>query len=325
MIITWCGPSGPRESRLPLRLLTAAALATCLLSGSAEAARQTQPVPRQSAQQAGPAAAPALPAQPAGSVTLAADAEQTREALTNLLNRYPPNIKHVLALDPLLLQNPGYLQPYPEIATFLQQHPDVARNASFYLENMKPYFSEPRTREIREIDMWQGVFAGLAGLTVFSVVTGTLVWLIKTLIDYRRWYRLSKVQTDAHNKLLDRFSANEELLAYIATPSGKRFLESAPIMLDDGSTSLGAPVKRILWAVEIGLVLACGAGGLMFAQRYVPGEVGPAFSVVGIIILAIGAGFVVAAVASYLLSRHLGVLRAGASQGGRDGDAQPTA
>ena len=26
-----------------------------------------------------------------------------------------------------------------------------------------------------------------------------------------------------HNKLLDRFSANEELLAYIATPSGRRF------------------------------------------------------------------------------------------------------
>ena len=46
---------------------------------------------------------------------------------------------------------------------------------------------------------------------------------------HRRWSRLSKIQTDVHNKLLDRFTSNEDLLAYIQTPVGRKFLESAPI------------------------------------------------------------------------------------------------
>jgi uncharacterized membrane protein YphA (DoxX/SURF4 family) len=294
------------------------------LSQPAEGARQRQDRPDQPARQAVQAPLAAVPAPPAASATpLAADAEQTREALRNLLNRYPPSIKQVFALDPLLLQNAGYLQPYPEIAAFLQQHPDVARNASFYLEGMAPEYFQRATPEDRVLSMWGSVFGGMAVLIGFFVATGALVWLIKTLIDYRRWYRLSKVQTEAHNKLLDRFTANEELQAYMATPSGRRFLESAPITLDAVSASVGVPVKRILWAVEIGLVLACGAGGLMFARRYVPTEIAQALSVIGTVFIALGIGFVVAALASYLLSRQLGVLGPAASRGGRDTDGEP--
>ena len=54
---------------------------------------------------------------------------------------------------------------------------------------------------------------------MLAIASG-VIWLIKTLIEHRRWSRLSKIQTDVHNKLLDRFSANEDLLAYIQTPAG---------------------------------------------------------------------------------------------------------
>ncbi len=41
-------------------------------------------------------------------------AEQTRRALRQVLAYYSPNLGRVLALDPLLLQNPSYLEPYPD-------------------------------------------------------------------------------------------------------------------------------------------------------------------------------------------------------------------
>jgi hypothetical protein len=121
--------------------------------------------------------------------------------------------------------------------------------------------------------MWENLIEGAFIFLVFCTVTGALVWLVKTLVDYRRWYRLSKVQTEAHNKLLDRFTNNEDLLGYITTPSGRRFLESAPIMLDGPAASIGAPVRRILWAIEIGVVMVCLGAGIFLAPNNLPADV----------------------------------------------------
>jgi hypothetical protein len=262
---------------------------------------------------------------PATRVVAPADAEQTREALRELLNRYSPTVGRVLALDPSLLQNPTYLEPYPELVAFLQQHPEVARNGADFLSELRPgYYREP-DRETQVIRMWQSLFQGIAILLVFGAVTGALVWLVKTLVDYRRWYRLSKVQTEAHNKLLDRFTGSDELLTYIGTPSGKRFLESAPIMLDASAASIGAPLKRILWAIEIGVVMVCLGAGIYFAQSSVPAEIRQVLIAVSILVTALGIGFVLAAAATYLLSRRLGALGGAAPRQMGDVDAQPGA
>ena len=58
-----------------------------------------------------------------------------------------------------------------------------------------------------------------------------LVWVIRTVVDHRRWLRQSRVQVEVHSKILDRMASNEDLLAYAKTPAGSRFLESGPIDL----------------------------------------------------------------------------------------------
>lgn len=301
----------------------AALLFTLILAPAAMAGR---PQPAQApAVRTVPGGAQALPPAPVTRVVAPADADQTREALREILSRYPATVGRVIALDPTLLQNPAYLEPYPELVAFLQQHPEVARNGADYLMTFRPsYYQEP-DRPTQVIRLWQSLFQGVAIFLVFGLVTGTLVWLVKTLVDYRRWYRLSKVQTEAHNKLLDRFTNNEDLLAYITTPSGKRFLESAPIMLDTATTSIGAPVKRILWAIEIGVVMVCLGGGILLAQNNLPAEVSQVLFVVSILVTALGIGFVLAAAATYLLSRRLGVLGPAASRQTGEADAQPGA
>ncbi|MEP6918986.1 MAG: hypothetical protein ABJC89_25315 [Acidobacteriota bacterium] len=237
------------------------------------------------------------------------DAQQTRERLNQLFEKYPPALGRVLKLDPSLLGNPSYLTPYPGLAAFLAQHPEVAHNPAYFLERVnvpsERTFEDPQQERRR---MTNDLIGGFAMFLVFLVVTGVLVWLIRLGVTNRRWTRLSKVQFEVHSKLLDRFTSSEELLAYVQTPAGRKFLESAPIPLQDETPAMGAPFSRILWSVQAGVVLAiAGAGVLYVSSRFVD-EAAQFFMVVGVVTLALGAGFIVSAVAAYVLSRRLGLL-----------------
>ena len=237
-----------------------------------------------------------------------ADAEQTRQKLNELLEKYPPSLGRVLKLDPSLMTNASYLAPYPALASFLSQHPDVTHNPGFFLERVSvtgSYSNDPR-REGRQDFL--NLVGNFIAFLVFLVVTGVLIWLIRLFLDQRRWNRLSKVQTEVHTKLLDRFSSNEDLLAYIQTTAGRRFLESAPIPLHDESRPLGAPFARILWSVQAGIVLAIAGLGILFVSSRFIDEPAQFFFVVGTVTLALGGGFILSAVAAYALSRRLGLL-----------------
>jgi hypothetical protein len=192
------------------------------------------------------------------------DLPATAREFDALLDQHPPAVGLILKLDPTLFQNQAYMANYPALAAFVARHPEVPRNSSFYLQNIyTPAEAPPKTQSQR---IWDDVASGIAVFAMFSLVAGVLTWLIRTVLDYRRWSRLSKVQAEVHNKLLDRFTANEDLLAYVQTPSGKRFLDSAPIPLSEAPKSFGAPVNRVLWSVQIGMVLAAFGVGLLFVS-----------------------------------------------------------
>jgi hypothetical protein len=232
------------------------------------------------------------------------DAQRTKEELSGLLDRYPPTVRGVFEQDPSLLVNQPYLTPYPALASFLSAHPEIARNPAFYVGGSPDYGfrRDPAT------EMWQNVLAGVAVFIGFAMAIGLVTWLIRTFIDYRRWSRLAKVQTDVHTKLLDRFAGNEDLLAYIQSPAGSKFLESSPITLDAGPRSVGAPLGRILWSVQAGLVLAAAGVGLRYVSGQVPGDAAQPFHALGILGIALGLGFVISAIISFMISYRLGLI-----------------
>ena len=121
---------------------------------------------------------------------------------------------------------------------------------------------------------------------------------------------MAKVQTDVHMKLLDRFANNEELLAYVQSPAGSRFLESAPITLDaPPQRTVGAPVSRILWSLQGGVVILAGGIGLLFVSaRVALPEASDPLRGLGIVAIALGIGFVLSAAMSYVISRRLGLI-----------------
>jgi hypothetical protein len=235
------------------------------------------------------------------------DPQRTRGDLTRLLYHYPPALKGVLQLDPSLLTNQLYLSPYPALASFLNDHPEIARDPQFYVGNATGNRA-PEDPSARSIQMWQQTLGGLAVFLGFGMAIGLVTWLIRTWIDYRRWSRLAKVQTDVHTKLLDRFTANDDLLAYIQSPAGSKFLESSPITLDAGPRSVSAPLGRILWSVQAGVVLAAAGIGLHFVGGQVSGDASQPFYAMGILGIALGIGFAISAIISFVISQRLGLI-----------------
>lgn len=233
------------------------------------------------------------------------DSHETREAFHATLRRYPNEVGRVLKLDPSLMTNPQYLTNYPALAQFLAQHPEIAHSPAFYLDNI--YLGEEPRIESSSERVWRSTMEGLSIFAVLALVTGVLTWLVRTMIEHRRWSRISKVQADVHNKLMDRFTANEDLLAYIQTPAGKRFLESAPITLDSSPRAVSAPVSRILWSVQVGLVLAAAGFGLEYVSGSIDKTVSQPLFAMGVLAISIGIGFVLSAIVSYVLSRRLGL------------------
>lgn len=253
-------------------------------------------------------AAPAAPAAPAATATTTmiepVDSSTTRGRLHEVLQRLPPHVGRTLKLDPTLWTNKEYLAHYPELQAFIAGHPEVIHSPAYYLENVYiPVSGPPETASMR---VWNNIFEGISIFVMVSLFVSLFAWLIRTLVDHRRWSRMQRIQSEVHNKILDRFASNEDLLAYVKTPAGRRFLESAPIPTE-GPRAISAPIGRVLWSVQIGIVLAAAGAGLQIVSWSADKDVSGPLSGVSVLAVAIGIGFVGAAAVSYILSRKLGL------------------
>jgi hypothetical protein len=242
---------------------------------------------------------------------LSQNAKETRQQFYRVLDQYPPALGRVLRLDPTLMTNQAYLSSYPNVAAFVAQYPDVPRNPGFYLERYDPNYShyEPPDARREAINMWRNAIEFLGAFAIFCVGAAALFGIIKYLVEYRRWHRISKVNAEVHNKILDRFGSNEELLAYIESPAGRRFLEATPFTPSAAaSTRVGAPFGRILFSVQLGVLLVALAVAMMLIAGRAIDEVQQLLNGVAILALCLGVGCVASAGASYVLSRKLGLL-----------------
>jgi hypothetical protein len=232
------------------------------------------------------------------------DAQRTRAELGELLRRYPPSAREVLQLDAGLFENQSWLATYPALAAFLKMHPEIGRNPAFFVG----------TPEIRgrdrpsSIDVWRDTIQGFQVLMGMALFMGLVAWFIRTLVDSRRWNIQNKVQTDAHMKLLERLSGNEELMSYIQSPAGAKFLESSPIRIDAVSRGPATPMGRIIWTLQAGVVLTAAGIGLFIVARQLANEAVAPLRGLGILGIALGIGFVTSAILSFLISRRLGIL-----------------
>jgi hypothetical protein len=269
------------------RLLIAALVAVLGFSSASAA----------SAQQPAPAAAQDVRVNPP-------NADDTREDLRRLLQLYPQSVGEILRRDPSLMTRADYMASYPRIAEFIAQHPEIPRNVEFYFEGYGAWQRTPVNASIEALSVLLGA---LAGIFVFIIVISVMIWLVRAFIQHRRWLKTSQIQTEVHTKLMERMHNNEELLTYIQSPAGRRFLESAPVRPEVETPQLSAPVGSIIWSLMAGVVLTTVGVGLRYSANFIVDEAHQAFVVVGVIVLSLGLGFILAAVMAYVLSSRLGL------------------
>ena len=280
------------------------------IAAAAAAAGQTPPAARP---------VPAIPQQPQAPNTPAhaspgllhqqTDARETQERLREVLNQYPPSVREVLRIDPTLLYRPDYLATYPMLASFLEQHPEIAHNPGYFLGEWRA--PESRTPASEGFRTMAEISENLLVLLIIVTITTGIIWLVRTAIEHRRWQRTMRAQTELNTKLIDRFSTSDELLAYLQSPPGKMLIE--PAALPHASPRLmpmNAPLSRIFWSLQSGIVVGALGTGLMIVAGNVSNvEMHESLRGLGIILLMIGVGFAISAAVSFFLSQRLGLVQ----------------
>jgi hypothetical protein len=135
-------------------------------------------------------------------------------------------------------------------------------------------------------------------------------WLITAVLGHMRRTRITKAQIETRGKILEKIGAGQEMMQFMGTEAGHQMLEPLPI---EAVQETPKQYTRILRAIQAGLVLfALGLGFL-----FVPLKTGvdkEAIGVLSVLGLALGAGFLLAGLASFLLSKNWGLL---------NGESQP--
>src|SRR4029079_9898791 len=114
---------------------------------------------------------------------------------------------------------PEYLNNYPALAAFVEQHPEIVHNPAFFVGNPDgpSTWGGDGSSQVRMEAVRAGrsflEYLGVVGVLI--VITTGIVMLVRTLADQYRWRRQSRLQMDMQNKLIDRFSDSDQLLAYL--------------------------------------------------------------------------------------------------------------
>src|ERR1700761_1094216 len=132
-------------------------------------------------------------------------------------------------------------------------------------------------RRRKEMDVTPVLIVG----TLASLV-GWIVWVIST--NVRRRQATERIAA-LHAKLLDQCANSNELLRYLESEQGRRFLESATIETSN-------PAARILGAIQAGCVIGLvGVAGLLVRDALHDPDAREAMTVFASAALAIGVGF----------------------------------
>ena len=137
-------------------------------------------------------------------------------------------------------------------------------------------------------------------IIILPMIIGLVGFVIWTIFSTIRRYRTAQLQAGLQTKLLEKFGSGQELLAYVQSDAGKRFLESLTM-------EQRTPYGRILGAAQVSVILVL----LSFAFLFLRGRVSGAeegFLVFGTIALSLGIGFGLSAALSYYMSKSFGLL-----------------
>ena len=134
----------------------------------------------------------------------------------------------------------------------------------------------------------------VAIVAVFS----TICFITWTIFSSVRRLRMARTQADVQTILLSRFDSAQNMAAYAQTDAGQKFLSAIRF---DHETPMGPMLDCVRW----GIVILFLGGGLCILRAM--GAVDSDVIIPGVLALALGIGFEVAALVSWYLYRSMGL------------------
>lgn len=229
-----------------------------------------------------------------------------RGALDRFLDAHP-EIGNDVVGDPTAMGSPNFLRGHPELQAFLESHPLVKADPRAFI-SPRERRNEPPRSELAEF------MSDLAPLTGFVCALLAILWVIRTFLENRRWNRSFKMHEEVHTKLIEKFASGQDFNAYMQSEGGRRLLEWTPPTNSSTSRNLPNPIGRIFWSLQAGLVLLLMGTGMLLLRSHMGANDEPPLLVFGALGVTLGAGFILSALVSYGLSRHLGLID-GTAQG----------
>ena len=135
---------------------------------------------------------------------------------------------------------------------------------------------------------------------LIALVSGMLsvLTVIRMALQHIRFQRLARLQSETVSKVLDKLGGTPETLEWLRSGDMRRFFD---FQLDQERS----PQNRILNALTAGLVIGSLGAGLISVGT---SEGERELHALGMVLVCVGSGFLVAAAASYLLSKQWGLL-----------------
>jgi hypothetical protein len=143
-------------------------------------------------------------------------------------------------------------------------------------------------------------------MSVFFGMVAFVVWIVMS--SWQRRQQL-KNMTEFNTRLVDRIGSIKDFGEFLQTEGGAKFMGTMTV----GRDSIGSR-DRILRATQIGIILVVLGVGLLLVSEHaifkaidqdVSLTARDNFWIAGIIVLALGVGFLISSVASYYLGKNL--------------------
>ena len=146
--------------------------------------------------------------------------------------------------------------------------------------------------------------------TVSAVVIGATIiicsaWIITSIVTSMRQRANTRTRTEVYNRLIDKFGSASELIEFLRSDAGLRFIEEQTL-------GPAQPLTKILSSIRLGVSLALVGLGMLIVGNIWDYALGNDLYVVvalgGTVALTAGAGFIIAAAISYKLCKTWGLI-----------------
>lgn len=145
--------------------------------------------------------------------------------------------------------------------------------------------------------------------TIASVVIGSTIiicaaWIIASIVNILKQRANTRTRAEVYNRLIDKFGTAPELIDFLKSDAGLRFIEEQAI--DESQ-----PMSKILGSIRLGVSLGLIGLGMVVVSELWYRELNDLYVVIalgGTIALTAGVGFVISAAISYKLLKSWGLL-----------------